>query len=87
MRDQVDPLAGEPGDDVGVRGDHPVAALDRDDPAAGWDGAGKPLQRGRYEIVLAGDQYLHRNGGLWQPRRGDRIGAGMFARYRLSPLR
>ena len=33
-RCSVDPLAGQPGDDVGTRRHHPVPAFDRDDPAA-----------------------------------------------------
>ena len=35
--DSVDPFAGQPRDDVRTRGHHPVAALDRNDPAAQRD--------------------------------------------------
>jgi hypothetical protein len=68
---EIDPLAGQPGDDVGARGHHPVPAFDRDHPAAGGNRAGEPLQGGCHEEVPARYQHLHRNGGLRQlrPRR------------------
>jgi hypothetical protein len=60
----VDPLAGQPGNDIRARCHHPVPAFDRDDPAACGNCTGESLQGGRHEDVLAWHQHLGRDGGL-----------------------
>src|ERR1700747_3656592 len=61
LDDLVDPLGGEPGADAGMRGHHPVPALDRHHPAARRYRAGEPLQGGRHEVILGRHKHLNRN--------------------------
>lgn len=82
----VDPLGGQPGDDVGARGHHPVPALYRDHPGALRNCAGEALQRGGDEDVPPRNHRLDRHGGLGSCGPGASMGAGMFCRYRLSLL-